>query len=207
MLRIIHRVKDGQVSERLVSLDGSGREFIRTGSELACYLPDQRTVRDREAPRAAVRCSATSRRSTRPPPPSTTSSRSAHAHLSARRARDLGDAERRVPLRLPAVDRRRHGDAAAHAALRRARPAHRAARPRGRPGAADQRGHPWTRPSSRRCRPKGSGFCARPDPAHRPHGRGRPRVDRWMPRSCRLGLRITLRAFQAMPGARGRSGT
>jgi sigma-E factor negative regulatory protein RseB len=44
MLRIIHRVKDGQTNERLVSLDGSGREFIRTGSELACYLPDKRTV-------------------------------------------------------------------------------------------------------------------------------------------------------------------
>jgi len=44
MLRIIHRVKDGKVSERLVSLDGSGREFIRTGGELACYLPDKRTV-------------------------------------------------------------------------------------------------------------------------------------------------------------------
>ena len=43
-LRIIHRVKNGEVRERLVSLDGSGREFIRTGSELACYLPDKRTV-------------------------------------------------------------------------------------------------------------------------------------------------------------------
>jgi sigma-E factor negative regulatory protein RseB len=43
-LRIIHRLKDGQVDERLVSLDGSGREFIRTGSSLACYLPDRRTV-------------------------------------------------------------------------------------------------------------------------------------------------------------------
>ena len=43
-LRIIHRVTDGQVTERLMSLDGSGREFIRSGSELACYLPDQRTV-------------------------------------------------------------------------------------------------------------------------------------------------------------------
>ena len=43
-LRIIHRLQDGQVSERLVSLDGSGREFIRTGSSLACYLPDRRTV-------------------------------------------------------------------------------------------------------------------------------------------------------------------
>jgi sigma-E factor negative regulatory protein RseB len=44
LLRIIHRVKDGQVSERLVSLDGSGREFIRTDGELACYLPDKKTV-------------------------------------------------------------------------------------------------------------------------------------------------------------------
>jgi sigma-E factor negative regulatory protein RseB len=43
-LRIIHRLQDGQVAERLVSLDGSGREFIRTGSSLACYLPDRRTV-------------------------------------------------------------------------------------------------------------------------------------------------------------------
>lgn len=44
MLRIIHRVQNGAVAERLVSLDGSGREFIRTGSDLACYLPDKRTV-------------------------------------------------------------------------------------------------------------------------------------------------------------------
>jgi sigma-E factor negative regulatory protein RseB len=43
-LRIIHRVQDGAVTERLVSLDGSGREFIRSGTELTCYLPDQHTV-------------------------------------------------------------------------------------------------------------------------------------------------------------------
>ncbi len=43
MLRIIHRVKDGHVSERLVAL-GSGREIIRNGGELARYLPDQRVV-------------------------------------------------------------------------------------------------------------------------------------------------------------------
>ncbi|MFO7275650.1 MAG: MucB/RseB C-terminal domain-containing protein [Pseudomonadota bacterium] len=43
-LRIIHRVVDGKVTERLVSLDGSGREFIRTGTELVCYLPDKKTV-------------------------------------------------------------------------------------------------------------------------------------------------------------------
>jgi sigma-E factor negative regulatory protein RseB len=44
MLRIVHRVQDGAVSERLASLDGSGREFIRNGPSLACYLPDKRTV-------------------------------------------------------------------------------------------------------------------------------------------------------------------
>src|SRR5690348_12587562 len=44
MRRIIHRVKDGHVSERLVSLDGSGREFIRDGNQLSIYLPDQKTV-------------------------------------------------------------------------------------------------------------------------------------------------------------------
>jgi sigma-E factor negative regulatory protein RseB len=43
MLRIIHRVKEGQVSERMVAL-GSGREIIRSGGELARYLPDQRMV-------------------------------------------------------------------------------------------------------------------------------------------------------------------
>ncbi len=43
-LRIIHRVQDGKVMERLQSLDGSGREFIRGGTELTCYLPDQRVV-------------------------------------------------------------------------------------------------------------------------------------------------------------------
>lgn len=50
MLRIIHRVQDGQVAERLVSLDGSGREFIRRGGSLTCYLPDKRTVLVEERP-------------------------------------------------------------------------------------------------------------------------------------------------------------
>ncbi len=43
-MRIIHRVADGAVTERLVSLDGSGREVIRTETEVICYLPDRRTV-------------------------------------------------------------------------------------------------------------------------------------------------------------------
>lgn len=43
-LQVIHRVASDGVSERLVSMDGSGREFIRRNGELSCYLPDQRTV-------------------------------------------------------------------------------------------------------------------------------------------------------------------
>lgn len=43
-MRIVHRVKGGRISERLVSLDGSGREFVRKDGELTCYLPDQHTV-------------------------------------------------------------------------------------------------------------------------------------------------------------------
>lgn len=43
-LRIIHRVRGRDVSERLLSLDGPGREFIREGEELTCYFPDKRTV-------------------------------------------------------------------------------------------------------------------------------------------------------------------
>ena len=50
-LRIVHRVEDGKVAERLVSLDGSGREIIRNDEELTCYLPDQRRAAGRIADR------------------------------------------------------------------------------------------------------------------------------------------------------------
>lgn len=43
-MRIVHRVKSGRVTERLQSLDGSGREFVRNNDELTCYLPDKHTV-------------------------------------------------------------------------------------------------------------------------------------------------------------------
>jgi sigma-E factor negative regulatory protein RseB len=43
-MRIVHRVRAGRVTERLQSLDGSGREFLRANDELTCYLPDQHTV-------------------------------------------------------------------------------------------------------------------------------------------------------------------
>jgi len=43
-LRILHRVKDGRVMERLVSLSGNGREVVRSDAEVQCYLPDERKV-------------------------------------------------------------------------------------------------------------------------------------------------------------------
>src|SRR3984885_14410070 len=43
-MRIVHRVRAGRIDERLQSLDGSGREFVRDNDELTCYLPDQHTV-------------------------------------------------------------------------------------------------------------------------------------------------------------------
>jgi sigma-E factor negative regulatory protein RseB len=43
-MRIVHRVAEGRVSERLVALTGSGREFVRLGDEVHCYLPDQKKV-------------------------------------------------------------------------------------------------------------------------------------------------------------------
>lgn len=43
-MRIVHRVDNGRVRERLVSLNGSPREVIRTDREVQCYLPDEKSV-------------------------------------------------------------------------------------------------------------------------------------------------------------------
>jgi len=43
-LKIVHRVSAGEVAERIVSLDGSGREVIRQNGELTAYFPDRRVV-------------------------------------------------------------------------------------------------------------------------------------------------------------------
>jgi sigma-E factor negative regulatory protein RseB len=53
-LRVVHRVDAEGVSERLLSMDGSGREFIRKGSRLICYLPDRRTVLVERSPEAGL---------------------------------------------------------------------------------------------------------------------------------------------------------
>lgn len=43
-MRIVHSVAEGRSLERLVSLDGSGREIVRTPQEVHAYLPDRRVV-------------------------------------------------------------------------------------------------------------------------------------------------------------------
>ena len=43
-MRIVHRSENGQSEERLVSLDGMGREIVRTSQEVHAYMPDRRVV-------------------------------------------------------------------------------------------------------------------------------------------------------------------
>jgi len=43
-LSIVHKVRDGHVLEHLISESGGGREVIRHGDELQCYLPHERKV-------------------------------------------------------------------------------------------------------------------------------------------------------------------
>jgi sigma-E factor negative regulatory protein RseB len=43
-LLIVHRSAGGESAERILSLDGPGREIVRMGDEVRCILPDQRVV-------------------------------------------------------------------------------------------------------------------------------------------------------------------
>lgn len=51
--RIIHRMRDGRMTERLISTDGSGREYVRNGSEAVWYVPDRKVVLVEERSRAS----------------------------------------------------------------------------------------------------------------------------------------------------------
>jgi sigma-E factor negative regulatory protein RseB len=42
--RIIHRMRDGRMTERLISTDGSGKEYIRDGTEAVWYIPSRKAV-------------------------------------------------------------------------------------------------------------------------------------------------------------------
>lgn len=43
-MRIIHRVTPEGEQERLISMDGTGREVIRDGNKVTCFLPDTNAV-------------------------------------------------------------------------------------------------------------------------------------------------------------------
>jgi len=43
-MRIIHRVTPQGEQERLISMDGTGREVVRDGSKVTCFLPDSKAV-------------------------------------------------------------------------------------------------------------------------------------------------------------------
>lgn len=43
-VRVVHRVENGRVQERVLSLNGAAREVVRTDQEVRCYLPDEKSV-------------------------------------------------------------------------------------------------------------------------------------------------------------------
>ncbi|MGB5247698.1 MAG: MucB/RseB C-terminal domain-containing protein [Woeseia sp.] len=43
-LKVIHRVVDGVVNEKVITQEGSGLEIIRHGNEVHCILPDKKSV-------------------------------------------------------------------------------------------------------------------------------------------------------------------
>ena len=43
-LKLVHKIIDGVVHERLVTQEGNGLEIIRVGSEVHCILPDRKSV-------------------------------------------------------------------------------------------------------------------------------------------------------------------
>lgn len=43
-LYVVHRNEDGRIGERVLSLDGVGREIIRRGDNVECILPDRETI-------------------------------------------------------------------------------------------------------------------------------------------------------------------
>jgi len=53
-LRVVHRVSMGDVSERIQSMDGSGREFILHNDQSSTYFPQQHLVLVETAPQQGV---------------------------------------------------------------------------------------------------------------------------------------------------------
>jgi len=53
-LHVVHRVDGSGIAERIQSMDGSGREFVRRGGDLSTYFPDQRVVMVESAPQQGL---------------------------------------------------------------------------------------------------------------------------------------------------------
>ena len=43
-LKLVHKLVDGVVNERIVSQEGNGLEIIRVGNEVHCIVPDRKSV-------------------------------------------------------------------------------------------------------------------------------------------------------------------
>jgi sigma-E factor negative regulatory protein RseB len=43
-LKVVHKIVDGVVNERVTSQEGNGLEIIRIGNDVHCILPDQKSV-------------------------------------------------------------------------------------------------------------------------------------------------------------------
>lgn len=44
VVRIVHRVENGRITERVTALDADGREIIRNADKVMCIMPDEETV-------------------------------------------------------------------------------------------------------------------------------------------------------------------
>ena len=117
-MRIVHRMEGANSVERLVSLDGSGREIVRTPREVHAYLPDRRVVLVeprtddgsllKALPTPGAELDAQYLLEVRGGSPAPRPERADHRDPSPRR----------LPLRLPALARREVGHAAAVGDLR-----------------------------------------------------------------------------------------
>lgn len=43
-LKVVHKVSDGGIQEKVIAQDGNGLEIIRNGNEVHCILPDRKSV-------------------------------------------------------------------------------------------------------------------------------------------------------------------
>ena len=195
-MRIVHRMEGRSSVERLVSLDGSGREIVRTPRRSA-RLPARSPRRaGRAAHRRWLAAEGAADAGRRSSMPSTCSRHAAARELLGRDVRVIEiRPQRRLSLRLPALAGREDGDAAALGSRRRGGPADRAdpvhaardARPTSRRRTSSPRS---TRPVSSGCARRGKLADCR---SCRPTG--------WRPLKVPPGSAWSASRLQSLPGS------